>query len=170
ASLVVTLGVTVLQQVQVQDVVQGIDTEKSDVSQVIDTPKIADLPVSGRDFIDFVLLTPSVNVGRSTAVGAQSPFTETVLKLSFGGVRESHTSFFDLDGIYCSTSISRVQLISPLQPLALQPVRRHLRRPDSQREKLLFPRIRRAEARGVTAVFIFHPALHQHGGLSGASG
>src|SRR2546430_10327689 len=106
ASLVVTLGVTVLQQVQVQDLVQGIDTEKSDVSQVIDTPKINNLPVSGRDFIDFVLLTPSVNVGRSTAVGAQSPFTETVLKLSFGGVRESHTSFFALDGIDYTTSIS----------------------------------------------------------------
>src|SRR3989441_5319022 len=115
ASLVVTLGVMVLQEVQVQDVVQGIDTEKSDVSQVIDTPKINDLPVSGRDFIDFVLLTPSVNVGRSTAVGAQSPFTETVLKLSFGGVRESHTSFFALDGIDYTTSISGVQRISPSQ-------------------------------------------------------
>src|SRR5437016_14569429 len=32
ASLVVTLGVTVLQQVQVQDVVQGIETETSDGS------------------------------------------------------------------------------------------------------------------------------------------
>ena len=115
ASLVVSLGVMVLQEVQVQDVVQGIDTEKSDVSQVIDTPKINDLPVSGRDFIDFVLLTPSVNVGRSTAVGAQSPFTETVLKLSFGGVRESHTSFFALDGIDYTTSISGVQRISPSQ-------------------------------------------------------
>src|SRR6266446_6427047 len=115
ASLVVTLGVTVLQQVQVQDVIRGIDTEKSDVSQVIDTPKINDLPISGRDFIDFVLLTPSVNVGRSTAVGAQSPFTETVLKLSFGGVRESHTSFFALDGIDYTTSISGVQRISPSQ-------------------------------------------------------
>src|SRR6266571_3633136 len=115
ASLVVTLGGTVLQQVQVQDVVQGIDTEKSDVSQVIDTPKINDLPVSGRDFIDFVLLTPSVNVGRSTAVGAQSPFTETVLKLSFGGVRESHTTFFALDGADYTTSISGVQRVSPSQ-------------------------------------------------------
>jgi Carboxypeptidase regulatory-like domain len=115
ASLTVSLGVTVKEEVQVQDVIQGIDTEKSDVSQVIDTPKIADLPVSGRDFIDFVLLTPSVNVGRSTAVGAQSPFTETVLKLSFGGVRESHTSFFALDGIDYTTSISGVQRISPSQ-------------------------------------------------------
>ncbi|MBZ5719100.1 MAG: TonB-dependent receptor [Acidobacteriia bacterium] len=115
ASVVVTLGVTITQEVQVQDVVQGIDTEKSDISQVIDTPKINDLPVSGRDFIDFVLLTPSVNVGRSTAVGAQSPFTETVLKLSFAGVRESHTSFFALDGIDYTTSISGVQRISPSQ-------------------------------------------------------
>ena len=115
ASVVVTLGVTVKEEVQVQDVIQGIDTEKSDVSQVIDTPKINDLPISGRDFIDFVLLTPSVNVGRSTAVGAQSPFTETVLKLSFGGVRESHTSFFALDGIDYTTSISGVQRISPSQ-------------------------------------------------------
>jgi len=101
--------------VQVQDVVQGDDTEKSEVSQVIDTPKIADLPISGRDFIDFVLLTPSVNVGRSTAVGSQSPFTETVLKLSFGGVRESHTTFFALDGIDYTTSISGVQRSSPSQ-------------------------------------------------------
>src|SRR5438128_5225912 len=115
ASLVVSLGVMVLQEVQVQDVIQGVDTEKSEVSQVIDTPKINDLPISGRDFIDFVLLTPSVNVGRSTAVGAQSPFTETVLKLSFGGVRESHTSFFALDGIDYTTSISGVQRISPSQ-------------------------------------------------------
>jgi hypothetical protein len=115
ASLTVTLGVTVTEELQVQDVIQGIDTEKSDVSQVIDTPKINDLPISGRDFIDFVLLTPSVNVGRSTAVGAQSPFTETVLKISFGGVRESHTSFFALDGIDYTTSISGVQRISPSQ-------------------------------------------------------
>jgi Carboxypeptidase regulatory-like domain len=115
SSLPVTLGVSVKEEVQVQDIIQGIDTEKSDVSQVIDTPKIADLPISGRDFIDFVLLTPSVNVGRSTAVGAQSPFTETVLKLSFGGVRESHTSFFALDGIDYTTSISGVQRISPSQ-------------------------------------------------------
>jgi Carboxypeptidase regulatory-like domain len=115
ASLTVTLGVTVTEELQVQGVTQGIDTEKSDVSQVIDTPKINDLPISGRDFIDFVLLTPSVNVGRSTAVGAQSPFTETVLKISFGGVRESHTSFFALDGIDYTTSISGVQRISPSQ-------------------------------------------------------
>ncbi|HET7751434.1 MAG TPA: carboxypeptidase-like regulatory domain-containing protein, partial [Terriglobales bacterium] len=115
ASLTVTLGITVKEEVEVQATSHGIDTEKSEVSQVIDTPKINDLPISGRDFIDFVLLTPSVGVGRSTAVGSQSPFTETVLKLSFGGIRESHSSFFALDGIDYTTSISGVQRISPSQ-------------------------------------------------------
>ncbi len=115
ASVVVTMGLSAKEEVLVQATAQGIDTEKSEVSQVIDTRKIDDLPVSGRDFIDFVLLTPSVNVGRSTAVGAQSPFTETVLKLSFGGVRESHTTLFALDGVDYTTSISGVQHLSPSQ-------------------------------------------------------
>ncbi|HEV1993099.1 MAG TPA: carboxypeptidase-like regulatory domain-containing protein, partial [Candidatus Acidoferrum sp.] len=116
ATLTVSLTITArAEKVEVTETVQGVDPEKAEVSQVIDTPKIQDLPISGRDFIDFVLLTPSVNVGRSTAVGAQSPFTETVLKLSFAGVRESHTSFFSLDGIDYTTSISGVQRISPSQ-------------------------------------------------------
>lgn len=113
ATLTVKMGLEVRQEVEVQETVQGIDVEKSDVSQVIEARKIQDLPISGRDFIDFVLLTPSVAVGRSTAVGAQSPFTETVLKLSFGGTRESHTTFFALDGLDYTTSISGVQRVSP---------------------------------------------------------
>jgi hypothetical protein len=116
ASLTVALGVSAKAEViEVTETAQSVDTEKAEVSQVIDTSKIRDLPISGRDFIDFVLLTPSVSVGRSTAVGAQSPFTETVLKLSFAGVRESHTSYYSLDGIDYNTSISGVQRISPSQ-------------------------------------------------------
>jgi hypothetical protein len=116
ASVPVTLGVaTVRQQVDVQDTVQGVDTQKSEVSQLIDTQKISDLPISGRDFIDFVLLTPTVNVGRSTSVGAQSPFQETVLELSFAGLRETHSAFFGLDGTDYTTSISGVQRESPSQ-------------------------------------------------------
>src|SRR5512141_1745194 len=116
ASMAVALGLKVRQEtVEVQESADSIDAERSDVSQVIETRNITQLPISGRDFIDFVLLTPSVNVGRSTAVGAQSPFTETVLKLSFAGVRESHSSFFALDGVDYTTSISGVQRISPSQ-------------------------------------------------------
>jgi carboxypeptidase family protein/TonB-dependent receptor-like protein len=118
ASLTVTLGVaTRAEKVEViaSAAAQGIDVEKAELSQVIDTPKIADLPIQGREFIDFALLTPSVSVGRSTAIGAQSPFTETVLKLSFGGVRESHTTLITQDGLNYTTSISGVQRVTPSQ-------------------------------------------------------
>jgi hypothetical protein len=92
ATLPVTLGVSSLkEEVEVRETAQGIDTQASEVSQVIEEQKIADLPIAGRDFIDFVLLTPAANIGRSTAVGAQSPFQETVLQLSFGGLRETHS-------------------------------------------------------------------------------
>src|ERR1035438_7996457 len=116
ASVAVTLGVNGLKEhIEVHEAARGIDTQQSDVSQVIEREKIADLPIAGRDFIDFVLLTPTANVGRSTAVGSQSPFTETVLQLSFEGLRETHSSFFALDGVDYTTRISGVQRISPSQ-------------------------------------------------------
>ncbi|MGA2814118.1 MAG: TonB-dependent receptor [Candidatus Acidiferrum sp.] len=121
ASLPVSLGVnTVREQVEVRETAQGIDTQKSEVSQVIERRDIADLPIAGRDFIDFVLLTPTANVGRSTAVGAQSPFQETVLELSFAGLRETHSTFFGLDGTDYTTSISGVQRASPSQDWVLE--------------------------------------------------
>ena len=58
--------------------VQGIDTEKTEASDVIQPSQIDNLPISDRDFIDFVLLTPNANVGRSTATASQSGFQETV--------------------------------------------------------------------------------------------
>jgi hypothetical protein len=91
----------------------SIETGKTESSQVIRPNQIADLPIAGRDFIDFVLLTPTANVGRSTATAAQSPFLETVLQLSFGGLRETHSSFFGLDGTDYSVSLSGVQRVSP---------------------------------------------------------
>ena len=116
ASCIAVLSVEgVKQQVEVHENVLGVDSAKSEASQVIDTQQISDLPIAGRDFIDFVLLTPTTNVGRSTAVGSQSPFTETVLELSFGGLRETHSSFFALDGVDYTTSISGVQRVSPSQ-------------------------------------------------------
>ncbi len=116
ASLNVTLGLPGrAEQVEVRETVQGVEVEKAELSQVIDTKKIENLPIQGREFIDFALLTPSVSVGRSTAVGAQSPFTETVLKLSFAGTRESHTTLITQDGLDYTTSISGVQRITPSQ-------------------------------------------------------
>jgi hypothetical protein len=121
ASLGVILGVrSVKEEVQVREAAQAMDRQTPEVSQVIERQKIADLPIAGRDFIDFVLLTPNVNVGRSTAVGAQSPFQETVLQLSFAGLRETHSTFFGLDGTDYTTSISGVQRVSPSQDWVLE--------------------------------------------------
>jgi hypothetical protein len=115
ASTSVRLSVASVQQsVTVSSALaDGIDADKIESSQVIPPSQIADLPIAGRDFIDFVLLTPTANVGRSTATGAQSPFQETVLQLSFGGLRETHSSAFGLDGADYSVSLSGVQHVSP---------------------------------------------------------
>jgi hypothetical protein len=90
-----------------------VDTEKTETSQLIRPNQIQNLPIAGRDFIDFVLLPPTANVGRSTATAAQSPFLETVLQLSFCGLRETHSSFFGLDGTDYAVSLSGVQRASP---------------------------------------------------------
>jgi carboxypeptidase family protein len=116
ASLEVSLGIAGRsEKIEVSAGVQDVEPEKTELSQVIETNSIANLPIQGREFIDFALLTPSVNVGRSTAVGAQSPFTETVLKLSFAGLRESHTTLLTQDGVDYTTSISGVQRVTPSQ-------------------------------------------------------
>jgi hypothetical protein len=115
ASVSAQLGVaTVKQSVSVSESPSAVvDTDKTETSQVIQPRQIQDLPIAGRDFIDFVLLTPTANVGRSTATASQSPFLETVLQLSFGGLRETHSSFFGLDGTDYTVSISGVQRASP---------------------------------------------------------
>ena len=115
ASVSVQLGVaTVKQSVSVSESSSTVvDTQKTETSQVIRPRQIEDLPIAGRDFVDFVLLTPTANIGRSTATAAQSPFLETVLQLSFGGLRETHSSFFGLDGTDYTVSLSGVQRASP---------------------------------------------------------
>ena len=115
ASLTVQLGIAAVKQsIEVSESSAiTLDSDKTETSQVIRPNQIADLPIAGRNFIDFVLLTPTANVGRSTATAAQSPFLETVLQLSFGGLRETHSSFFGLDGTDYTVSLSGVQRASP---------------------------------------------------------
>jgi hypothetical protein len=101
------------EQLEVHDSIQGVDQERSEGSQVINPKQIADLPISDRDFIDFVLLTPTATVGRDSSTGAQSAFQETVLQISFGGLRETHSVFYGLDGVDYTTTVSGVQRVSP---------------------------------------------------------
>src|SRR5712691_686845 len=63
-----------------------IEPTRTEVSQVVDTDQIRALPISGRLFTDFVLLSPGVSVGQTSA---QSPFTDpNVIRISFGGQRD----------------------------------------------------------------------------------
>lgn len=101
------------EQVEVSDSTRGVERERTENSQVISPRQISNLPISDRDFIDFVLLTPTATIGRSTSTAAQSAFQETVLEISFGGLRETHSVFYGLDGVDYTTTVSGVQRVSP---------------------------------------------------------
>lgn len=114
ASLQITLQVgSATEQVEVHDTAEGVEKERTEGSQVIEPAQISELPISDRDFIDFVLLTPTATVGRDSSTAAQSAFQETELEISFGGLRETHSVFYGLDGINYTTTVSGVQRVSP---------------------------------------------------------
>ena len=63
-----------------------VEPTRTEISQVIDTRQIQNLPISGRLFTDFALLTPGVSTGRTSL---QSTITEfEVTRISFGGMRD----------------------------------------------------------------------------------
>ena len=67
-----------------------IEPTRTELSQVIGTDQIQTLPISGRLFTDFALLTPGVTTGR---ISLQSTFTDpTVTRISFGGQRDLNNS------------------------------------------------------------------------------
>ena len=55
------------EQVKVTASTQGIDRERTVGSQVINPKQISNLPISDRNFVDFVLLTPTATVWRNTS-------------------------------------------------------------------------------------------------------
>jgi outer membrane receptor protein involved in Fe transport len=113
ANINVTLKVaTVKEEVVVSSEAPTVETTRSEVSQVIDTKQITDLPISGRLFTDFALLAPSVATSR-TALG--TTFTEfEVTQISFGGMR-SFSNEITVDGADFVNSITGVQRATPPQ-------------------------------------------------------
>jgi hypothetical protein len=87
ATVDVTLKVaTAAEQVIVTTEAPVIEPTKTEISQVIGTQEINSLPISGRLFTDFALLTPGVATGRTSL---QSTITEfEVTRVSFGGMRD----------------------------------------------------------------------------------
>jgi outer membrane receptor protein involved in Fe transport len=88
---VATIDITVkvaasAEKVTVTTETPPVEPTRTEVSQVISTNQIESLPISGRLFTDFVLLTPGVTTGRTSL---QSTFTESeVTRISFGGMRD----------------------------------------------------------------------------------
>jgi hypothetical protein len=89
-----------------------VETTRTEISNVIDTRQIDNLPVSGRLFTDFALLTPGVASGR-TSLG--TTFTEfEVTQISFGGQR-SFSNIITVDGADFVNAQTGVQRATPPQ-------------------------------------------------------
>ncbi|PYX00995.1 MAG: hypothetical protein DMG89_02970 [Acidobacteria bacterium] len=103
----------VTQEVTVQDVGEVAEPTRTMVSSVIDEQKIANLPVNGRQFIDFALLAPGVKIGDTTS-GSTDVIIEPVTKLSFAG-QNIHYNFIAVDGADNISTASGVQKYTPSQ-------------------------------------------------------
>ncbi len=78
------------EQVTVTTEAPVIEPTRTEVSQVIETEQIQSLPISGRLFTDFALLSPGVTTGR---ISLQSTFTDpSVTRISFAGQRDLNNS------------------------------------------------------------------------------
>jgi outer membrane receptor for ferrienterochelin and colicin len=103
---------TATDTVTVTTEVPAVESTRTEVSQVIETPEIQSLPTATRQFIDFALLTPGVSVGRTSL---QSTFTEPeVTRISFGGMRDL-SNFVTVDGADYVNSATGSQRATPSQ-------------------------------------------------------
>lgn len=103
----------VSQEVTVEDVGEVAEPTRSMVSTVIGEEKIENLPVNGRQFIDFALLAPGVTIGDTTS-GSTDVIIEPVTKLSFAG-QNIHYNFVAVDGADNMSTASGIQKTTPSQ-------------------------------------------------------
>jgi outer membrane receptor protein involved in Fe transport len=89
-----------------------IEPSRTEVSNVIETQQIQSLPISGRLFTDFALLSPGVTTGR---ISLQSTFTDpSVTRISFGGQRDLSNSV-TVDGADTISTVTGSQRATPSQ-------------------------------------------------------
>src|ERR1041385_3178912 len=100
------------QEVTVNTEAPVIEPTRTEVSQVIETQQIQSLPISGRLFTDFALLSPGVTTGR---ISLQSTFTDpSVTRISFGGQRDLSNSV-TVDGADNIAAVTGSQRATPSQ-------------------------------------------------------
>jgi len=103
----------VSQEVQVEASSEAVEPTRSMVSTVIEPQQIKNLPVNGRQFIDFALLAPAITIGDTTS-GSTDVIIEPVTKLSFAG-QNIHFNFIAIDGADNISTASGIQKTTPSQ-------------------------------------------------------
>src|SRR5579872_1385778 len=88
-----------------------VEPTRTSTDSVIGQQQIQNLPVNGRQFIDFALLAPGVIVGDTTS-GSTDVIIEPVTKLSFAG-QNIHFNFIAIDGADNTSTASGVQKTTP---------------------------------------------------------
>ncbi|MGH9707379.1 MAG: carboxypeptidase-like regulatory domain-containing protein, partial [Candidatus Acidiferrales bacterium] len=104
---------TLQEKVEVSATAQLQEPTRTAVSSVITPAQISDLPVNGREFIDFALLSPGVTIGNTTS-GSTDVIVEPVTKLSFAG-QNIHFNFIAVDGADDISTASGIQRGTPPQ-------------------------------------------------------
>lgn len=79
------------QEATVSEQAEATEPTRTDLSEVIGPRRIDELPINGRQFLDFVLLTPNVHKGRSNVANPSTPGEPNQIDLSFAGLHESTT-------------------------------------------------------------------------------
>ncbi len=103
----------VQQEVSVQAASEAVEPTRTMVSSVINEQQIKSLPVNGRQFIDFALLSPGLTIGDTTS-GSTDVIIEPVTKISFAG-QNIHYNFIAIDGADNMSTASGIQKTTPSQ-------------------------------------------------------
>jgi hypothetical protein len=103
----------VAEKVEVEATSELAEPTRTQVSTVITERQIVNLPVNGREFINFALLSPSVTIGDTTS-GSTDVIVEPVTKLSFAG-QNIHYNFIAVDGADDISTASGIQRGTPPQ-------------------------------------------------------
>jgi len=103
----------ITEKVVIQATTEVTEPTRTQISDVITQAQIESLPVNGREFIDFALLAPGVQIGNTTS-GSTDVIVEPVTKISFAG-QNIHFNFIAVDGADDISTASGIQRGTPPQ-------------------------------------------------------
>jgi hypothetical protein len=105
----------VSEQVVVEAATEVTEPTRTQITEVITESQIENLPVNGREFIDFAPLSPGVQIGDTTS-GSTDVIVEPVTQLSFAG-QNIYFNFIVVDGADDISTASGIQRGTPPQEL-----------------------------------------------------